>query len=498
MELSAYKRNPVSVLAPEPVPNAEFFARIRELSALGYAPLFYFGVRDLICGMGKASCGVEILRSPFPASLEYPALTVDIPAFHIFERELWEECGLTPLGHPWLKPLRYPAGGRFQVKEHPFFSSQSPALHEVGVGPVHAGVIEPGHFRFICQGETVEHLEIQLGYQHRGIAKLLADGDISSQIQLAEMIAGDTAVGHGLAYCLATEALCGVEISGASQTVRLIALELERVAMHLADLSALSGDIAYLSGLNLFAALRTTVINASLALCGSRFGKRWLCPGGINYGISAAQNSTLRETLSAVGTQEELCAAALLSDAGVLNRFDSTGSLSLETVKELNMSGITAKAAGYAIDARVDFPYGGYENLIVKDRQNELASHGIRALTLDSGDVFARASLRHLDIMQSLDMIQFMLSTLPSVEARVTELPAPRANQLAISIVEGWRGRIVHVIGTDQAGQTSFYKVYDPSLHNWFGLALAVRDGGISDFPLCNKSFDLSYCGADL
>lgn len=498
MEFSAVKQNPVAVPIPEPVSTKEFFARIRELSALGYYPLFYFGLQDLICGMIKASCGLEILRGPFPESLEYTALTLDIPAFHIFERELWEECGITALGHPWLKPLRYPAGGRFQMKDHPFFASESPALHEVGVGPVHAGVIEPGHFRFICHGETVEHLEIQLGYQHRGIAKLLADGDIRSKIHLAEMIAGDSAIGHGLAYCLATEALCGVELSGAVQTVRLIALELERVAMHLADLSALSGDIAYLSGLNLFAALRTTVINSSLALCGSRFGKRWLRPGGINYGISSEQNSVLRETLATAGAQIELCARALLSDAGVLNRFDSTGSLSLGTVKDLNMSGITAKAAGYAIDARVDFPCSGYANLIVKDRQNELASHGIRALTLESGDVYARAALRHLEIMQSLDMIQYMLSTLPSVETRATELPLPGKNQLAVSLVEGWRGRIVHVIGTDSAGQTSFYKVYDPSLHNWFGLALAVRDGGISDFPLCNKSFDLSYCGVDL
>jgi Ni,Fe-hydrogenase III large subunit len=456
--------------------------------------------------MAKAEMPLEIQRTAFPEGNEYPCLSNDIPAFHIFERELYEECsaacqccegdipqdrhpalrkGITPMGHPWLKPLRYTAGCEAQIQDYPFFNSESSALHEVGVGPVHAGVIEPGHFRFICHGETVEHLEIQLGYQHRGVCKLMADGDITTKMQLAENIAGDTAIGHGLAYCLAVEALCGAEVSSGIQTVRLIALELERIAMHLADLSALAGDIAYLSGQNFFAALRTTVINSSLAICGSRFGKRWLKPGGVNYGISAAQNKVLRNTLIIAEKQIDNCTKALFADAGVLNRFDSTGSLSLKTVQELNMSGLTAKACGYGIDARKDFPLMGYTDFQV--------------LTLESGDVYARAQLRAMEIKQSLEMIYFMLSTLPDLKAsESTILSVPNANSLAVSVVEGWRGRIVHVIKTDDAGNTELYKVYDPSLHNWFGLALAVRNEGISDFPLCNKSFDLSYCGSDL
>jgi len=350
---------------------------------------------------------------------------------------------------------------------------------------VHAGVIEPGHFRFICKGECVEHLEIQLGYQHRGVCKLLLDGDIRTKMPLAETIAGDTAIGHGLAYCLAVEALCGAELSSGMQTLRLIALELERVAMHLADLSALAGDIAYISGQNFFAALRTTVINSSLAICGSRFGKRWLQPGGINYGISSAQNKVLRDTLGKAEKQIDLCVTAMFADAGVLNRFDSTGSLSRKTVQELNMSGITAKACGYAVDARQDFP-------IVEDTD-------FQPLNMDSGDVYARAKLRYDEIKQSLAMIYFNLSTLPEVKAADSiTLGEPQADAITVSIVEGWRGRIVHVIKTATDGSTEFYKVYDPSLHNWFGLALAVRGEGISDFPLCNKSFDLSYCGADL
>ncbi|MDD4310795.1 MAG: hydrogenase, partial [Candidatus Cloacimonetes bacterium] len=329
------------------------------------------------------------------------------------------------------------------------------------------------------------HLEIQLGYQHRGVCKMLTEGDIRSKICLAEAIAGDSAISHALAYCNAVEALCNTPVSGIIQTIRYIALELERIGMHLADLSALSGDIAYLSGRDFFAALRTTIINSSLAICGSRFGKRWLKPGGINYGISKEQNAVLRKTLAIAEKQIVNCAEALFSDAGVLNRFDSTGTLSLKTVQELGMSGITAKASGLVMDARKDFPLP-HASLY-------------QPIVCNSGDVYARAWVRYKEILQSLGMIDFMLSIIPAEQlGEHLPLANPQPDKLSISIVEGWRGRIVHIIKTDHQSATELYKIYDPSLHNWFGLALAVREEGISDFPLCNKSFDLSYCGADL
>lgn len=487
MENSNHTNNPCLVTLPEMLPEALFFAELCNSVEDGYNPLAYFGTadRELICIMGKSLQPLRIFRTAFPEGKAYESLTVKHPAFHILERELFEEWEILPQGHPWLKPVRYPCGSKHNLPDYPFFNSESTALHEVAVGPVHAGVIEPGHFRFICQGETVEHLEIQLGYQHRNVCALLAEGDLRDKISLAEAITGDTAIGHSLAYCLGVEALCNADISSSVKAVRQIALELERIAMHLADLSALSGDIAYLSGLNFFAALRTTIINSSLALCGSRFGKRWLTPGGINYGISVEQNKTLRQTLLEAGKQIDNCARAMFADAGVLNRFDSTGTLGVNAVKDLNMSGITAKASGYAIDARKDYPWGG--------------NAGFEPLTQDSGDVYARAYLRYREIMQSLEMIQFMLSTLPEVKpSESISLAEPQPDKLVVSIVEGWRGRIVHVIKTDSLGKTQLYKVIDPSLHNWFGLALAVREQGISDFPLCNKSFDLSYCGNDL
>lgn len=487
MDNTAYPHNPYLIDIPTLIDNAGFFTRIRQLSAQGFAPLYYFGTAKglLHCGMAKNAQEIEFLSTRFPAKGAYPALSADIPAFHIFERELFEEWSILPEAHPWLKPLRFPPDSKVKMSEYPFFNSQSSVLHEVGVGPVHAGVIEPGHFRFICHGESIEHLEIQLGYQHRGIAKLLQSGDLRSKMALAEMVAGDTAIGHGLAYCLAVEALCGVKPKMAVQSVRCIALELERIAMHLADLSALSGDIAYLSGLNFFTALRTTIINSSLAICGSRFGKRWLRPGGVNYGISAEQNKSLRNTLDTFETQFNKCSKALFNDSGVLNRFDSTGSISQQTAQELNLSGITAKACSHGIDARKDFPLRDWI--------------GFEPVCEQSGDVYARAMVRAREIKQSVEMIRYLLSTLP--DTGITDsvaLPKPQQGKMAISIVEAWRGRIVHVAISAEDGSTESYKIYDPSMHNWFALALAVRGEGISDFPLCNKSFDLSYCGADL
>lgn len=487
MRTSEPPKNPFLYEQPELLDNSKFMHQIREQASSGANPLFYAGSpqKELWCAMAKSRQAPVLLRSPFPPESQYPSLSVEFPAFHIFERELWEEHQITPVGHPWLKPLRYLKGSSCKMEDYPFLSSESAALHEVGVGPVHAGVIEPGHFRFICNGEEIEHLEIQLGYQHRGVAKLFTKGDIRTKMQLAEAIAGDTAIGHGLAYCLAVEALCGCDPDSKINTFRKIALELERIAMHLADLSALAGDIAYLSGLNFFAALRTTIINSSLAICGSRFGKRWLKPGGVNCGLSKEQNISLQKTLAEAETQIINCATAMFGNSGVLNRFDSTGTISRQTALELNMTGVTAKAAGLCLDARYDFPMA----------LDELFEPCLQ----DSGDVFARAWLRYQEILQSLHLIDLWLKSLPVIEPGAgTELPEPQPDKIAIAITEGWRGRIVHVVKTDSKAQNEFYRICDPSVHNWFALALAVRGEGISDFPLCNKSFDLSYCGNDL
>lgn len=474
--------NPFLIQAPEPLDLGVFLQRNRHLLMSGYVPLHFFGSAEgyIYAVLGKYG-SIEVFSCRFPAAGSYPALTPEFPAFSMFERLLYEEYEVLPEGHPWLKAVRNTLPGQAAHQDYPFLSSNSSALHEVGVGPVHAGVIEPGHFRFICKGETVQHLEIQLGYQHRGVEALMLQGDILSKTALAECIAGDTAIGHSLAYCLCLEGLSAS--AAAALPIRNIALEMERVAMHLADLSALAADIAYIMGQNLFAALRTTVINSSLAICGSRFGKRWLCPGGVNYGIDEAQASILLATLKTAKAQIINSAEAMFADVSVLSRLDDTGILKSEAALAFSCTGITAKASALVVDARMDFP---------------LQDTNFLPLCESSGDVYARAYLRYREILQSLQIIFDELAHLDFAAPLYRELQAFRADSIVLSIVEGWRGRIVHIAKTDASAKVIWYKVLDPSLINWQGLALAMRGVGISDFPICNKSFDLSYCGSDL
>jgi Ni,Fe-hydrogenase III large subunit len=431
--------------------------------------------------MGKYG-SIELLCAAFPKAASYPSLSSDYPAFSVFERLLFEEYGVKPEGHPWLKAVRKHLPGEESHSDYQFLNSASSALHEVGVGPVHAGVIEPGHFRFICKGEIVEHLEIQLGFQHRNVEQLILKSDIAQKSSIAECIAGDTAIGHSLAYCLLLEKL-GDTIPAASG-IRNIALELERVAMHLSGLSALAGDVAYILGQNLFAALRTTVINSSLAICGSRFGKRWLRPGGVNYGISQAQAETLQKTLSTARQQIIDSAEAMFANSSVLSRFDDTGMLKLQDALTLGLTGITAKASGLVVDARMDYPLDETTSFL--------------PISESSGDVYARANLRYLEILQSLDIIFKELAQLDTEAVLHHELGAFLPDSIAIAIVEGWRGRIIHIAKTDSTGRVIWYKILDPSFTNWQALALVMRGTGISDFPICNKSFNLSYCGHDL
>lgn len=475
--------NPYLFKAATALPFEEFIQSLDKGLCSGAQLLHYFGSFEglLYAFLGKQG-SVEMLCGSFPESRSFPSLSPKHPVLSIFERLLYEEHRLLPEGHPWLKPVRRHFDDDGSYLKYEFLKSDSPLLHEVGVGPVHAGVIEPGHFRFICKGEIVQHLEIQLGYQMRGCEKLLTQGRLKDKIPLVESITGDTAIGHGYAHCLCVEALSAIKASCGK--IRNIALEMERIAMHLADLSALAADIAYIMGQNLFAALRTTVINSSLAICGSRFGKRWLRPGGVNYGISKEQAELLKSTLSKVKEQIIDTSEAMFSNSSVLSRFDDTGAIKKEDILKLGMTGLTAKCGGVAIDARRDYP---------------LANQGFfRPVSMESGDVFARSYLRYQEILQSFELIFGNLDSLDFAEPLFRETGEMMPNSIALSIIEGWRGRIVHIIQTDAKREALWYRVLDPSLVNWQGLALAMRGTHISDFPICNKSFDLSYCGSDL
>ena len=438
---------------------------------------------------------LALLRGRGPRGAAYPSLTPRHPAAQMFERELWEQLGITPNGHPWLKPVRYEGQRQQHMGEHPFFKVHGPEVHEVGVGPIHASVIEPGHFRFMCHGEQVHHLEIQLGYQHRDVEALLLQRPAGALSTLVESIAGDTSIAYAWGYCAGIEALSGTQIDESVDLQRGVALELERVAMHLVALTGLATDIAFLQGGASYGRLRTAIINATMRVCGSRFGRRWLRPGGVRHAITETLRQDLLSTLAAFAKDMAEVNDLMLGARSVQSRFQGVGVVSRQAALDIGMVGLAARASGVALDARTSLPGRLY------------TAHPVAVLTEDGGDGWARMKLRMREIDESLRWLRAVLegpltdqagSGGGSERAAAPALAPLWQDTLCVSVREGFRGPVVQALETGPDGRLLHYKVQDPSLLNWFGLALALRDNEISDFPICNKSFDLSYCGNDL
>jgi Ni,Fe-hydrogenase III large subunit len=411
----------------------------------------------------------------------FPSLTPEVPQAHLFEREVAESGVTAPVGHPWLKAVRRVAGG----VGSPFFAVEGRQVHEVAVGPVHAGVIEPGHFRFQAQGETVLHLEIALGYQHRGVEQAMVGGPSARTLLLAETLAGDSSVAHATAYARAVESLGGAVTTPRARALRGAALELERMANHTGDLGALAGDIGFLPTASFCGRVRGDFLNLTAALTGSRLGRAFVAPGGVRQDIDPGLAERLREGTAAAVASARQAADLLWSTGAVRARFEGAGVLAPAACEELGVVGLAARASGFPRDVRREFPWG-----VFLDRQ-------IEARLWPSGDVMARARLRWMEVEQSADWVDGLLKDLPAqAQGRPPGPLAPLS--MVASLTEGWRGEVCHVATTDADGRFAHYKVVDPSFHNWAGLALALRGAPISDFPLINKSFNLSYAGHDL
>jgi Ni,Fe-hydrogenase III large subunit len=427
--------------------------------------------------------GVLAVGRSGPVRQTYPALTPRAPQAHLFEREILEQHGIVPEGHPWLKPVRF--GSRDPGRAGAFFRVDGSEVHEVAVGPVHAGVIEPGHFRFQCDGEEILHLEIALGYQHRGVEEALMGGPHPITPYQMETLAGDTTIGHVTAYAMALESLAGADAPLRAQWLRAVALELERLANHTGDLGALAGDVAYQPTAAACGRIRGDFLNMTAAICGNRFGRGLVRPGGCGHDLDPGRVDGLLGSLRTALADVEEASEWLWNSNSVRSRFESTGIVPVETAVEIGLVGPVARASGLVRDVRFDHPAGWH-----RFAQMPVA-------VWPGGDVFARARVRWLEVRRSGAFVEEQVVAPP--EGRIEPDPGPlRPNMLAASLVEGWRGEICHVAITGPAGRFRRYKVVDPSFHNWPGLALALRGQAISDFPLCNKSFNLSYCGFDL
>lgn len=422
---------------------------------------------------------------------ELPSIAACHPQAHPFEREITELYNVRFEGSPWDKPLRF-AAERYSrsstIDTYPFYKIEGESLHEVNVGPIHAGIIEPGAFRFICNGERVLHLEIALGYQHRGVERqFVSTENRLRQMLLAETVAGDSAVSHGTAFAMNCEKLSGRQPGEALTAERAVGLELERLAMHIADTGALCMDIGYQLGQAACEALRTMTINTTQLWCGNRFGKGLVRPGGSHYPLTGELAATIRRNVAEIARRYDEVRRNLKETTSLLARFEQCGEVDSAQMAAIGGVGIAARASGLPRDIRASHPWGIYTQ-----RPHE-------CITKRYGDVMARLTVRCNEALNAAETIGSLLEGYAPRGVAKPDMEAPlRPKSLSVSLVEGWRGEICHCVVTDAEGRIACCKIKDPSLHNWLALALAVRGEGISDFPINNKSFNLSYCGHDL
>lgn len=417
------------------------------------------------------------------------------------ERGLRDLLGITvdaTDARPWLRhgpwpqdqyPLRraFTATGHFPIgdDDYPFVSVAGAGVHEIGVGPVHAGVIEPGRFRFSIVGEKVLRLEEHLGYVHRGLEKRFEGRSVHDGQALAARVCGDSAVAFSWAYGMAVEDLCGLSVSTRALYLRALALERERIANHLGDLGALGGDAGFAVGLAQFSRLKEDLLRVNAVVFGARYPMDFVVPGGVACDRFDALKAMLGAQTEKLDQQVRLLREIYDQHGGMQDRFIGCGQVTTELAYRLGIVGLAARASGKPADVRCSMAFAPYDKITVQRAWHK------------NGDVAARVSVRFDETLESLRLCRVLLEELPG-GAACLPLSAPAEDKLAMGLVEGWRGPVLVALEVGGGGRIRRCHVHDPSWQNWPAVEHAVLDNMVADFPLINKSFNLSYSGHDL
>jgi Ni,Fe-hydrogenase III large subunit/Ni,Fe-hydrogenase III component G len=460
-----------------------------------------FTLRYIFEMEGAAGFVIASIRVPADDPT-FPSLATRWYLASRFEREIHDLFGLVPAGHPDLRrlPLHqfWPAAYHPLLKDavvrkefsddgapYPFRRVEGAGLYEITVGPVHAGIIEPGHFRFSVEGETIINLESRMYFVHKGIEKLFESATLPQAIKLAERISGDSSVAHALAFCQAVEALAGVTIPPRAAYLRVVLLELERLYNHIADVGAICTDTGFAFANVHALRLREDLLRLNSRLVGHRLLRDSLVPGGMAQNFNAAQIADARGSITRISTDFDQIVDIATSNGLVLDRLHGTGRLDPKTAREMQVVGVPARASGIDEDARRDHPFAAY------------AALPPRVVVHTEGDVWARLMVRVEEAREAARLITTALETLPSGGLAVSLDTLPEGES-AFGLVEGWRGPIWHWVVAGNNNTFRRAKIKDPSFANWPALNYAILENIVPDFPLVNKSFNLSYAGNDL
>ncbi|MBI4838912.1 MAG: NADH-quinone oxidoreductase subunit C [Nitrospirae bacterium] len=459
-------------------------------------------------GFGIYACyrwGSEYLIVKTEAPAEdpaFPTLTKKFLPAYRFERQIKSLMGVTPAGHPdsrpWIKfedwpeeawPLRKSFDASKAMPrvtgKYNWIRAEGEGVYEIPVGPVHAGIIEPGHFRFQAVGEDIINLEERLGYVHKGIEKKFESLSWQEGSRLAGRVSGDTTAAHSLAYCIALESMTGCSVPERAQWLRALFLEMERIANHLGDIGAVCNDAAFAFMLYQLSRLREIILRINHKLFGHRLMMDRVIPGGVSVDIDAQGVEMILSELKGLLKEFNKLVVIYDENSSLEDRVKDTGILTPDKARELCVVGIVARASGLNLDCRAQNPFPPYDRI------------GVTVPVLISGDVHARVWVRIEEIRESVRIIHEILKSLPS-GAISADAGIPLPDTSGFSAVEGWRGEIVYWLQSGPTGGVNRCMVRDPSGVNWLGLEQAVLGNIVPDFPLCNKSFNQSYSGHDL